>query len=288
MYNALKGFEFDAIKKNAEMMRSNTARKSKDPKITYRDKYTTNIKSISSRISSPEFFSDSRASITTPESAPTYTFSKSARNPAFLKPSNSSENRFSYNPREIYPDPYELTHSMYITTNYSAKTAINFAKGIPRDNKQLYIKLSTPAVCTTKPTSCKNIHGISFNKMLSRNEFMGKSKSNDVQIAKNVDKIYLLTQKRVIGPNLNKLKPRYITDQALPSYMQNLNNRTSITALSFEMLKSNGYSGITENKTKPLVTKIRKVKKYSVIKNIKENQKLNRELFINDEQYNFI
>jgi len=39
----------------------------------------------------------------------TYTFSKSIRNLALVKPAKTDDRHFDFNPRDSYPDPYSLT-----------------------------------------------------------------------------------------------------------------------------------------------------------------------------------
>ena len=63
------------------------------------------------------------------------------------------------------------------------------------------------------------------------------------EIAENAKNYELLsTRKRTIAPSFERFKSRYREGQEMPAFMENLNNRTSITALCFEMLKANNYS----------------------------------------------
>ena len=89
--------------------------------------------------------------------------------------------------------------------------------------------------------------GIPFSKMMSREaanrkKYAQMSEINTDSVNKVLDK--LSTAKRVITPDFNLFKSRYIQKQQLPAFMQNLHNRMSITGLSFEMLKANNYTEI--------------------------------------------
>ena len=82
--------------------------------------------------------------------------------------------------------------------------------------------------------------------MISREDLANKEKKKQSQMMmtlgseKILDK--LSTQKRIVTPNFNMFKPRYRMGQKLPSFMENVGSRLSITGLSYEMLKANNYT----------------------------------------------
>ena len=59
---------------------------------------------------------------------------------------------------------------------------------------------------------------------------------NRENIVKHFDK--LSTCRRIITPRFERFRSRYSEGQVLPCFMQNINTRTSLTTLSFEMLKA--------------------------------------------------
>jgi hypothetical protein len=79
--------------------------------------------------------------------------------------------------------------------------------------------------------------GIPFVKMLSRETASPKPKKLINDHAYDT----LPSQRKIIAPNFNHFKARYRKGQKLPSYMENVNNRMTITKLSYEMLKANNY-----------------------------------------------
>jgi len=79
--------------------------------------------------------------------------------------------------------------------------------------------------------------GISFAKILPRE----KASSKPSKLISDHTYDVLSPQKKTISPNFNHFKARYRKGQKLPSYMENINNRMTITKLSYEMLKANNY-----------------------------------------------
>eukprot|EP00826_Nyctotherus_ovalis_P033541 TRINITY_DN2723_c0_g1_i2.p4 TRINITY_DN2723_c0_g1~~TRINITY_DN2723_c0_g1_i2.p4 ORF type:complete len:116 (+),score=27.02 TRINITY_DN2723_c0_g1_i2:864-1211(+) len=77
--------------------------------------------------------------------------------------------------------------------------------------------------------------------MLSREEAATKPCESFPLTALDGDLGKLSTHKRIIVPKFDLSKARYKNGQRLPSYMECVNNRISITKLSYEMLKANNY-----------------------------------------------
>jgi len=124
-----------------------------------------------------------------------------------------------------------------------------------RDIKFIYSNLSAVMVLNARNPFASTTSVIPFTKMLSREEAAAKVPQFLTFTPSNIDSMMkkLSTQKRVIAPNFNLFKPRYKKGQLLPSYMESLNNRMTITKLSYEMLRANnfyGTSSIYEEKTK--------------------------------------
>ena len=109
IYNASKGFEFDAIMKN------NLTKKTLQPNS---DSSNKKIKLLLQKKGHPRNI-QSKTEIKTNNTAvkknvKAFSFSKSPKNSRVLSPSEVNENRFLYNPRDSFPDPYELTHKKYV------------------------------------------------------------------------------------------------------------------------------------------------------------------------------
>lgn len=102
MYDALTGYEFSAKIKQKQV--------NKKKEIT--EKKPINIKKHLAKIVSPVETYKSPRPITQFDSSSIYSFPKSERKLA-IKINESNENRFGYNPRDSYPDPYEVTHHKY-------------------------------------------------------------------------------------------------------------------------------------------------------------------------------
>ena len=180
-----------------------------------------------------------------------YTFSRSKKKASFIPTTSTNEKRFSYNPNDSYLDSYYITHRKYYILTCSTGRIIDFSKNSSRDFKAFKCNLgSSAAEIKTKLIGTVHIpSGVPFSKMLSRN-FDFRNNQNANQIPLNINKLLgrLSNQKRILTPNFNMFKSRYMEGQQLPSFMQNLNNRLAITKLSYEMLKSNRYSDIKDMK----------------------------------------
>jgi len=153
-----------------------------------------------------------------------------------------------YNPRDTYPDPRDITRP-------KVSCLLNFDITKPRDDK-LFRATMSPA--DTDYFAIKSVRngpkGIPFAKMISRDSSgsylspaaIGKKSAPHTESDANIDKILdkLSTVKRVVTPSFDLFKARYRKDQQLPSFMEGMNNRMSITGLSYEMLKANSYTEV--------------------------------------------
>ena len=109
MYNVVKEGEFGPVREFKFIKKKKTTQ-SKPIKMHNEEKtkyyYTP-------KAHEPDEILTFGKSIKTMEGPIVYSFPKSLRNIRTSKPKKIDDNRFSCNPREIYPDPYELTHKAY-------------------------------------------------------------------------------------------------------------------------------------------------------------------------------
>ena len=105
IYNPIKKGEFDAIAKEMAMkhnlvkdyIKVMPKKKENETKKILKDSKPNNEDLIISK-----------------DKVQTYTFPKSIQKSVLLLDDRVNEERFLYNPRDVYPDPYELTHYRYL------------------------------------------------------------------------------------------------------------------------------------------------------------------------------
>lgn len=148
---------------------------------------------------------------------------------------------------------------------------------LPRDGKFIYGNTGVALVMNTKDPFSSTHSSVYFSKMLPRDKGLPKLSEIPLSNLSDMDSLLnnLSTRKRIITPNFNLFKGRYRKGQKLPSFMENINNRLTITELSYEMLKSNHYFDSTSaydtqredskllekepsNKYAPVTTRVRK------------------------------
>jgi len=229
IYNPIREGEFDKIMKISNMSKIGD-KKSTIPTLP-------RFKEIKERYPETYIMTGNEFALTT-ERSTAYSFPKSKRG-ASLASSGANELRFSYNPREVVPNPLDsIRKKMAIS--------IDFAKTLPRDSKLFQCNIGI-SIALVKSNIANTEHiksGIPFSKMLPRNSGPIYSSQASAAESGNINKILekLSTQKRVLTPNFCFFKSRYREGQTLPSFMENLNNRLAITTLSSEMLRANGYA----------------------------------------------
>lgn len=241
LYYPLKGFEFDAIAKKSK---KNAGTFSVRPKTVKMQLRSPNLKS-ERMIETQDFFYDPRSDFQ----------QSSARGPKFIPPSpkikeekrlcniiedpcSPNEKRFSYNPREN--DELSKIRASYSPT-------ISFSKSIPRKNIFQAQLTQSQSAGDSENLGSPKLKGVPFSRLISRERIAecepvplllkNPKLSEDLKHCR--DK--LSTSKRLVTPDFDKSKARYRIGQELPSFMENLNNRMSLTMLSSEMLKANRF-----------------------------------------------
>eukprot|EP00826_Nyctotherus_ovalis_P031425 TRINITY_DN2511_c0_g2_i1.p1 TRINITY_DN2511_c0_g2~~TRINITY_DN2511_c0_g2_i1.p1 ORF type:complete len:316 (+),score=65.95 TRINITY_DN2511_c0_g2_i1:359-1306(+) len=235
IYNPLKGGEFEETMKKTAM--NGVGHKRPTISTLPRFKETKDKYPARSTIAEADF------QLTT-ERSTVYSFSRSKRSASLAPSSGANELRFSYNPREAYPNPLDFTRKKVVLS-------IDFGKCLPRDSKAFKCNIgSTTAEFKEKAQAAQVRCGIPFSKMLPRNSLPTHSLQVSAPDPHSINKILekLSTQKRVLTPNFCYFKSRYKEGQKLPSFMESLNSRLAITTLSFEMLKANGYLAAKDKK----------------------------------------
>lgn len=235
IYNPLKGGEFEEIMKKTAMSGTGNRR----PTISSLPRF----KETKGKYPAHNTAAEIDFQLTT-ERSTVYSFSKSKRSASFVSSSGANEQRFSYNPREAYPNPLDFTRKKVVFS-------IDFGKILPRDSKAFRCNIgSTTADFKEKAQTDQVKSGVLFSKMLPRNSLPTHSLQVSAPDPRSINRIpeKLSTQKRVLTPSFCNFKSRYKEGQKLPSFMESLNSRLAITTLSFEMLKANGYLAAKDKK----------------------------------------
>jgi hypothetical protein len=247
MYAGLRGDEFEAIAKKSQQ-----TDKSPKKKESTKSRPRTSWIPYSSSVCALDY-ADFRDPIIEPR---TTTFSRSPKKCSYKSPEPHDE-RFGFNPRAVKKDLLDATR-------FKPFPIVSFKRQLPRDNKPFVVTM-TPVTRVCDPDNvqtsiilaifCLGLKkvGIPFSKMMPRSSDgclagQGLRRSGSAcsyhsmtieGLKKNMDK--LSTCKRIIAPKFERFKSRYREGQSMPSFMENVNNRTSINSLCFEMLKANNY-----------------------------------------------
>lgn len=232
IYNPVKKGEFAAISK--ENLKKKVLLASNMVKHKTKKK-KTNHQSLKSLHSSPS--ENTLTLLPSLDKPVSYTFARSVRN-LVLESATISDKRFDFNPRSTQPDPYYLTHKRCVAITSRLTANIDFSKELSRNTK---LKQEVGIVTGVRDSFASTRSGVSFAKMLSRKEAATKPCESFPLTALDGDLGKLSTQKRIIVPKFDLFKARYKKGQELPSYMECVNNRMSITRLSYEMLRANNY-----------------------------------------------
>ena len=234
VYCALRGNEFDAIARKTKKVAHQRQHSAKDMEYRPRTSWIPRSSSISAL---------ERAIIPGPiVRPPTISFTRASRE-AVLTAFVPHDKRFAYNPRASAKDTLDRMR-------YKPFPVANFSNQLARDNRPFTVAITPPSGEIINPEASIKL-AITFNKLTSRDstgDLFGNSPKKSyfcsphppvIISSKHMDR--LSTCKRVTSPSFNGSMGRYKDGQRVPSFMQSVNNRTSLNSLCFEMLKANHY-----------------------------------------------
>lgn len=162
-------------------------------------------------------------------------FGKSISRPSIVNTKdNPNDNRFNYN--SLIP---EVSTRAIKYSNFKLNQYLN------RDSRAFFSPMTPPSNNIVKSLDRIGKKAVvSFNKMKGREPMTASKKPHTTSVdTEKINKYYdkLSTVRRIITPQFNAYKPRYSKDQVLPSFMEKINSRTSLTTQNMEMFKSNGF-----------------------------------------------